>query len=411
MLGGGKVKRILELYRDGMSIHDIVRTIGISRNTVRYYVRNPGVRVRRRHVKRLSKLESFEKYLSERMAEGVFNCTVLFRELRERGYVGGYTILKDYVKPFRQMRPPKAVVRFETEPGQQAQVDWGQVSYQTVDGHRKSLWVFVMVLGWSRAIYVEFVERADVSTFLRCHAHAFQYYGIPHHCLYDNAKVVVTGRDENGEPVWNRRFLDFSLRLGFDAKLCRPYRAQTKGKTESGVKYVKRNFWPGVRRFEDLADLNRLARVWMETVANPRTHGTTHERPVDRLPVEREHLRSCPSAERLAPFLHEVRKVGRDGFIKFNGSYYGVPWRFAGLDVHVSANSETIEILSDDHRVALHPRAQAPGRRLTVPGQWEGLPLGSGRPSPEVLVMQTGQAEVEKRPLAIYQALAEVSGQ
>ena len=122
-------------------------------------------------------------------------------------------------------------MRFETGPGEQVQVDWGSLSYITEDGRKRRVWAFVMVLSWSRAIYVEFVRRADVATFMRCHINAFEYFGgAPRRCLYDNAKVVVVGRDESGRPEWNSRMLDFALRVGFEMRLCRPYRAQTKGK-------------------------------------------------------------------------------------------------------------------------------------------------------------------------------------
>ncbi len=170
---------------------------------------------------------------------------VLLREVRARGYSGGYTILKEYVQPRRRRRQPRATVRFETGPGEQAQVDWGRLSYITEDGRKRRVWAFVMVLSWSRALYVEFVRRADVATFMRFHVNAFEYFGsVPRRCLYDNAKVVVLGRDDAGRPEWNSRMLDFALRVGFEMRLCRPYRAQTKGKIESGVKYVRRNLWP-----------------------------------------------------------------------------------------------------------------------------------------------------------------------
>ena len=131
-------------------------------------------------------------------------------------------------------------MRFETESGEQAQVDWGVFSYIGEDGRKHRMWAFVMVLGWSRAIYVEFVRRADVATFIRCHLNAFDYFGgVPSRCLYDNAKVVVLGRDDDGRAQWNGRMLDFARRVGFEMRLCRPYRAQTKGKVESGVKYVR----------------------------------------------------------------------------------------------------------------------------------------------------------------------------
>src|SRR5215212_3182862 len=165
--------------------------------------------------------------------------------------------------------------------GQPAQIDWGSFRYRTADGTERSLWCFVLVLSWSRAIYTAFAPKADVATFIRCHLEAFERLGgIPRRCLYDNAKVVVLGRDDAGEPAWNERFLDFALRVGFAIRLCRLYRAQTKGRVESGVKYVRGNFWPGAR-FTDLPDLNQQARAWVDGVADPRVHGTTHERPTE----------------------------------------------------------------------------------------------------------------------------------
>ncbi len=401
------MKRIIEMHHEGKSIREIVRTLGVARNTVRWYLRNPGLRHQGKRAKRPSKLEPFTDYIKKRLAAGVFNCVVLLRELRAQGYTGGSTILKDFVKPFREIRRNTAVVRFETAPGEQAQVDWGKVKYRTADGRTRSLWVFVMTFGWSRAIYVEFVERADVATFIRCHINAFARYGRPRHCLYDNAKVVILGRDENGDPIWNQRFLDFTLRLGFDVKLCRPYRAETKGKVESGIKYVKGNFWPSAR-FADLADLNRQAQAWVDTVANIRIHGTTHERPADRLAVELKHLQPCPSLDRLAPFLLEERKVGRDGYVKWSGSSYGVPWRFAGQRVMVKAKDGQVEIWSGGALIACHGQLP-PGKRSTLPGQWDGLPKADNRPRQEILAVQLACSEVQVRPLNDY-ALLEVSG-
>ena len=116
------------------------------------------------------------------------------------------------------------------------------------DGKQRRVWVFVMTLGWSRACYVELVRKAAVSAFIQCHVNAFEYLGgVPRRCLYDNAKVITLGRDEEKRPIWNQRMLDFARRVGFEARLCQPYRAQTKGKVENGVKYVRRNMWPSIR--------------------------------------------------------------------------------------------------------------------------------------------------------------------
>ena len=231
MLGGRTVRELYELKGKRRSMRGIASDLGISRDTVRKYARSAGVPKPKPRAKRGSKLDAYTEYIDGRLAEGLDNCVVLLREIVELGCSGGYTILKDYVRPRRRPRQPKATVRFETAPGEQAQVDWGSFSYIAENGRRRRMWAFVVVLGWSRAIYVEFVRRADVATFIRCHLNALEYFGgVPRRCLYDNAKVVVLGRDENGGIRWNSHMLDFARRLGFELRLCRPYRAQTKGK-------------------------------------------------------------------------------------------------------------------------------------------------------------------------------------
>ena len=314
--------------------------------------------------------------------------------------------MKTYVSPRRRRRQVQATVRFETEPGEQAQVDWGSFSYVDERGRKRRMWAFVMVLSWSRAIYVEFVRRADTASFIQCHVNAFDYLGgIPRRCLYDNAKVVTLGRDEEGRTEWNRRMLDFSLRLGFDLKLCQPYRAQTKGKVESGVKYVRGNLWPSVR-FTDNANLNRQATEWCATVANLRLHGTTHRIPVEMLAEEQPHLGKLPERAVLAPYLREDRMVARDGFVSWEGSRYGVHWQWVGATVQVGQRAGTVEIWSGDQRLAVHPRAQSAGQRFTMPGQWAGLPRADGRPVKEALAVQVPAGEVERRSLDVYELAA-----
>jgi transposase len=240
MLEGGNVRQIFELKGQGRSIREVSWTLGISKNTVKKYLRCPGVPKAQPRPSRSSLLDPFKERLRMRLAEGVLNCNVLLREMRTLGYRGGKTILKEYLKPFRPPRQPKATLRFETRPGERAQVDFGLFRHQTREGHTRLIWAFVMVLSWSRAIYVEFIRRADVGSFIRCHV---------------NAKVVVVARDAGGRPVFNSRFLDFSLRVGSDITLCRPRRAQTKGRVERAIKYIRDNFW-STARFTDLDDLN-----------------------------------------------------------------------------------------------------------------------------------------------------------
>lgn len=405
MLGGATVKQLIELSGQHLSIRAIARRLDISRNTVRKYLRAPGLPVAKPRPRRPSKVDPFREHVRRRLAAGVENCAVLLRELRARGYAGSYSILKDYVRPLRVGRAVKATMRFETKPGEQAQVDFGHFPFLTPDGQRQWYWGFVMVLAWSRLLYIEFIRRADVASFIRCHLNAFERFGgIPRTCLYDNTKVVVLGRDAAGVPHWNATFLDFALRLGFEARLCRPYRAQTKGRVESGVKYVKHNFWPAVE-FVDGADLNHQAHTWMDGVANVRVHGTTGERPVDRFAREAAQLLPLPGRERLAPFLREDRRVGRDGFVAWERGWYGVPWTWAGQSVQVTATEHTVELWAGSTRLAVHPRATHPGQRLVLPGQWAGLPRADARRPAGPLGQQRAALDVEARPLAVYDAL------
>lgn len=180
------MKALYELKGEGASIRSLSTRLGISRNTARKYLRASEVPKAKPRPKRVSKLDQYKEHLEKRIGEGVTNGVVLLRELRLMGYEGGYSILKEWLQPRRGLGQPKATMRFETAPGKQAQVDFGKVWYLTAEGVKKHLWVFVMVLGWSRMIYVEFVTRADLRTFMGCHINAFRALGgVLETCLYD----------------------------------------------------------------------------------------------------------------------------------------------------------------------------------------------------------------------------------
>ncbi len=184
MLRGGQVKEVYELKGQGYSARGIARTLSLARNTVLRYLKDPEAIVPKARALRGSKLDPYADYIDWRMSEGLENCVVLLRELRARGYEGSYTILSEYVRPRRRSRQPQATVRFETEPGEQAQVDWGSFSYVDEKGRKRRVSAFVMVLSWSRSIYVEFVRRADTASFIQCHVNAFDYLGgVPRRCL------------------------------------------------------------------------------------------------------------------------------------------------------------------------------------------------------------------------------------
>ena len=194
------MKEIYEMKGAGRTIRGIADDLGIARNTVRRYLISPEALRPKPRTWRASKLDSYTEYVDRRLDEGLENCVVLHRELKALGYYGSYSILKSYVSR-RRRRQPDATMHFETAPGEQAQVGWGSLAYLDHDGRKHRIWVFVMTMGWSLACYEELVRRADTAAVIQCHVNAFEYLGgVPRRCLYDNAKVVPLGRDEEKQP-------------------------------------------------------------------------------------------------------------------------------------------------------------------------------------------------------------------
>lgn len=212
MLRGKDVQEIEELKRQGLSIRAISRLTGYDRKTISKYLVHPeGVPVYGPRAKQPGKLDSFQAYLSERMRAGVWNARVLLRELRDRGYTGGYTLLTDWLRPQREAVSAVAVRRFETPPGKQAQVDWGHLGTVEIDGEKRKLWGFAFTLGYSRTMMAEAALDQKLGTLLRMHEEAFrQLGGVPEEILYDRMKTVWLETDERGEIVWNPVFLDFA---------------------------------------------------------------------------------------------------------------------------------------------------------------------------------------------------------
>jgi len=239
VLRGKDVQEIEELKRQGLSIRAISRLTGYDRKTIRKYLIQPeATPVYGPRPAPPSKLEPFKPYLEERLGAGVWNGQVLLRELRARGYPGGYTILKDWLHPQREAAQTVAVRRFETPPGKQAQVDWGHLGTIEMDGQERKLNGFTFTLGYSRTMMAEAALDQKLGTLLKMHEEAFrQLGGVPEEILYDRMKTVWLEVDERGEVVWHPVFLDFARYWGFRPRLCRPYRAQTDLVTDLGRAY------------------------------------------------------------------------------------------------------------------------------------------------------------------------------
>jgi transposase len=411
---------IKDLYRKGVSISEIARLTGHDRKTIRHVLNAPLVPTPVERQSKVRKIDPYVAYLEKRIEEGVLNARKLYGEIQAQGYAGKETRVREFVQPFRQARRRQATVRFETEPGEQAQVDWGHFGLIQHHGRQRRLYGFVMTLGWSRASYLEFTVSADAAWFLRCHVHAFHYLGgIPRQVVHDNLKTAVLGRDGEGKIHWNPRYLDFADYYGFTPHACQPYRAQTKGKVESGVKYVRGNFWPGLK-YIDLVDLNRQARAWLNTVANVRIHGTTGEVPWVRLP--REQLRSLAGKADYDTSLISHRHSTKDCLVSYGGNYYSLPAVYAQQAVMVkeTEQAELIIVSAEGEIVARHHLVSGRNQRVVIPEHYQGIDRAS-HPGKRPVALQITLPEpplavalaaptVEIRPLAVYDQLIEVAG-
>ncbi len=402
---------IRAMHQQGLSITDIAELTGFDRKTVRKWLRQPGPPRYGPRAPRPSKLDSYTPYLNERLSAGVWNAVVLLREVRDRGYTGGYSILKGYLHPKRQAARAVAVRRFETPPGQQAQVDWGHLGVLEDAAHRQAMWGFVFTLGHSRAMAADAATDQKLDTFLRFHEAAFEVLGgIPAEILYDRIKTVVLGTDERGEVRWHPIFLDFPRYWGFRPRLCRPYRAQTKGKVESGIRYLRRSFLPG-RQATSLEDLRSQLRAWIASVANVRVHGTTHQIVREAWQAEQAHLQPL-AGHPPYPYVPEVRRrVGRDAYVAYGANRYSVPWAAAGRDVWIREIAGRVEISGAHGRLAVHPLCTDRYQVLTQPQHHQGMPFrGPMRLSPAKIAIQVGSPQVEVRPLAVYEAVGAAGG-
>lgn len=403
---------ILDLHRQGLSITAIARRTGRDPKTVRKYIERglePPV-YGPRQVGRPSKLGPYLAYLRERVAAFPdLSAVRLTREVRELGYEGAYTAVKRFVAAIRPAhQPPPFEVRFETPPGQQAQVDFARfvVTFTDETDGVRIVWLFSLVLGHSRYIFARFVMHQDLQTLLRCHMLAFAAIGgVPIEILYDRMKTAVTGEDGDGHIVYNGSLLALAQHYGFHPRACRPYRAKTKGKVERPFSYIRQDFFLA-RTFRNLDDLNAQLDDWLATVANVRLHGTTQRIVAEAFATEQVDLQPLPTH----PFdalLKLERRVSHDGLVSIGGNYYSVPDRTRRV-VEVHQLPDTIRILDEGRLVAIHPVLEGRRQYRVDPAHRQGGAAGAGRMPPReaILIGRIGD-RVAPRSLAFYQAVGQ----
>ena len=401
------VEAVVAALARGDAVLVVARAYGLDPKTVRAWRRRGRYGTRRpSSARRGSLLAPFATWLEARAPEVGFNAVVLHRELREQGFTGSEIIVRRAVQPWRVATTPVATVRFESAPGEQAQVDFGQVRVW-IEEAQVAAQIFVYTLGYSRRTFAVAFPRQRLREWLAGHELAFQHFGgVPDRIIVDNAKAMVLTHTRDAI-VWNPTYADFAAYYGVRPWACAPYRPQTKGKVESGVKYVQRNALVG-KRFHSWDHLNAWLLEWATTIADVRVHGTTHEIPLARFAHEALTPLGSRPPYQWAPVRRRI--VAADALVSVAGSRYSVPARLVGATVEVYESAAGFAIQYADTVVAAHvrrPRQQV----IMDPAHYAGLlrvdrtPRALAPPEYDPRYQHVGT--VERRDLASYDELYE----
>lgn len=392
---------IKDLHRQGHSIRTIAEMTGLARNTVRRVLREPAPHLAKKRA-RSSRLDPYKPYLEHRYAECALSAVRLLEEIRAMGYAGGIDVVRRFIHTLDPYTRAQAqmTVRFETPPGEQAQADWASCGHEMDEtGRRRAVYAFVMVLSYSRMLYVEFTHSMVLPELIRCHQRAFSFFGgWPHTILYDNMKQVRLSPSE-----WNPLFLDFLSHHAVMPKTHRIRRPRTKGKVERMVRYLKDNFLNG-RSFADMNDLRAQGQHWLDHTANIRVHATTQCRPCDLLTAEQ--LTPCSSVPAYQLAALSERRVDAESFVRLGRSRYSVPPEYVGSRVIVERGEQRVVVRAGELVIAEHAPAPRPGACMTqkqhVEALWRlSLQRTSAPPAPS---WHIGFREpVATTPLAAYE--------
>lgn len=362
--------RIRDLAQGGLKAWQIARELELDARTVRFWLKQSNYRPRK-SVKRTSKLDVFKPRIQRWIDQHAFTGSQLLQKLREEGYRGGVTILRDYLHRVRP-RGKEAFLSLVFAPGECAQVDWGCAGKIPVGGTQRRLSFFVMVLCYSRRLYVEFTLSETLEQFLACHQNAFREFGgVPEKVMVDNLKSAVLSHPAGLPAVYNPRYLDFAGHYGFQIRACNVRAAHEKGRVENAVGYVKKNFLAGLG-LHDLAAIQAAAARWTDEVANRRIHHTTRKTPEELFAQER--LRSLPASG-----LYDVGRVldnvvANSQFrVLFDGNRYSVPSRHASSRVRLRVYPDKVLIYREGALIATHLRSYERGREVVDADHEKGL--------------------------------------
>lgn len=346
--------KITQLHQNHLRPSQIATMLNIHEQTVRRWLHEESYHQRKR-VKRASKLDPFKPQIQRWLEKYPYSSAQIFQRLQECGYPGGITILRDYVKMVRPAKE-KGFLTLSFSPGECAQVDWGQYGTVAVGSTRRKLSFFVMVLCYSRMMYLEFTLMERMEHFLTCHENAFRFFGaVPQAVMVDNLKCAVLKRFVGQKPVFNRRYLDFSNHYGFSIRACGVGKGNEKGRVENAVGYVKKNFLAGLD-IPDFSSIHAAAQKWIDTIANVRIHATTHKQPAVLFETEKQALRSLPENTFDCATINPVRATNQFRVV-VDSNRYSVPAEFALAHLTLKAYPDRLCMYHQNELIARHTRS------------------------------------------------------
>jgi transposase len=340
--------------QQGLTPAQIARELSLDARTVEKWLETGRFHQRKSHAGQ-SKLDPYKNTILRMLETHPYTSSQILARIREEGFDGGRTIVKDYVQ---KVRPPrsKAFLTLSFAPGECAQVDWGAYGSVAVGSTRRRLYFFVMVLCYSRMMYAEFTVSMAMEHFLSCHRNAFEFFGgVPKKIMTDNLKSAVLKRPLGREPVFNPKYLDFAGHYGFSIAPCNVGKGNEKGRVENAVGYIKKNFLAGLA-IPDFAVLNPALRLWLDTIANVRVHGATRLKPCDLMIKEKPFLGPLPENPFDVASLSQVRASSQFR-VTLDTNRYSVPARYAGRRLTVKTSPDRICIYCENALVARHARS------------------------------------------------------
>ena len=366
-------QRLHFLHRkEGWTAPQIARELGLNVKTIKHWLQVETFVPRKRSA-RESKLTSFKEMIRRWVEQHPFSAQQILRRLREQGYAGGYTIVKDYLRLVRPVRP-RAYLTLHYAPGACAQIDWGHAGRIPVGQALRRLSFLVVTLCYSRLMYVEFTLSQTLEHFLQGLQNALLYFGgVPAEILSDNLKTAVLRHSAGQAPVFHERYLDFAAHHGFTPKACGVRQPQAKGRVENNVGYVKKSLLNGLD-LTGLAAVNTAARLWLDTVANVRVHGVTHQTPRARFQNEQPTLHPLNTRPYDLGISTPVR-VDSQFRVHFGGNRYSVPATYASMRLTLKRTPDHLWFYHEGRLVAEHVRRYDQGQDYLQPDHEKPLLL------------------------------------